>query len=148
MPTTYSAKFPIIIVRGINMNKDRAAQSETTSYNTIDLGQYVISLRESVGWSQADLARHTGIDPADLSKMERNNRKVTATWLLIFQEAVQREKTRLRKDQRFASMQEQRFYDRYVIGMMNDMEALGMSDSKIEGVRETMSGFIKSVFAI
>lgn len=130
------------------MNKDRAAQSETTSYNTIDLGQYVISLRESVGWSQADLARHTGIDPADLSKMERNNRKVTATWLLIFQEAVQREKTRLRKDQRFASMQEQRFYDRYVIGMMNDMEALGMSDSKIEGVRETMSGFIKSVFAI
>lgn len=130
------------------MNKDRAAQSNTGAfYMDVDPGKYIIALRESVGWSQADLARVTGIDPADLSKMERNLRKVPSVWLILFIEAVRREKDRLRRDQEFSSNEQQRIYERYAVGMINDMEALGMSERKIEGVRETMSGLIKSVFA-
>lgn len=130
------------------MNKDQAAQSNTATHNSeIEPGQYIVRLRESVHWSQADLARNTGIDPADLSKMEHKQRKVSAIWLIIFTEAVNKEKERLRKDQQFSSAQQQRIYDRYTVGLLGDLQALGMSDSKIEGVRETMTGLIKSVFA-
>lgn len=130
------------------MNQDRAVQSNTVmSYQDVDPGQYIVSLRESVGWSQAELARKTGVDPADLSKMEHNQRKVSSLWLIVFMEAVRIEKDRLRRDYEFASDQQKRIYEQHAIGLVHDLERLGMSESKLEGVRETMSGLIKSVFA-
>lgn len=130
------------------MKKDQVVQSNTReSHQEVKPGQYVIALRESVGWTQADLARNTGIDPADLSKMEHGRRKVSAIWLILFMEAVDREKARLRRDQSFSTDQQKRLYDRHAVGLLQDLQRLGMSDRKIEGVRETMSGLIKSVFA-
>lgn len=130
------------------MKQDRAQQLNTdTAYAEVNPGQFIISLRESVGWTQAQLARSCGIDPADLSKMEHNRRKVSSVWLILFMEAVHREKARLRRDQAFASDEQKRLYERHAVGLMQDLERLGMSDGKIEGVRETMSGLIKSVFA-
>lgn len=117
------------------------------SYTDVDTGRYVIELRESVHWTQADLARATGIDKSDLSKIEHNQRKLSGVWLILFQEAVNREKERLRRDTHFTEDEAQRIYDRYTAPMLQEMHNLGMSDSKIAGVQETMSGLIKSVFA-
>lgn len=131
------------------MAKDFTTKSHTgVSYEDLDPGKYVIQLRESVGWSQAELARRIGIDTSDLSKVENNKRNPSGIWLILIYEAVQEEKDRLRRDTRFASEQEQRFYDNYVVKMLRDMQQLGMSDARIEGVRETMSGFIKSIFSV
>lgn len=117
------------------------------SYTAVDTGRYVIDLRESVHWTQADLARATGIDKSDLSKIEHNQRKLSGVWLILFQEAVDREKERLRRDDHFTQNEAQRIYDRYTAPMLQEMHHLGMSDSKVAGVQETMRGLIKSVFA-
>lgn len=126
---------------------DKSLETTTASYTSVNTGEYVVALRQSVGWSQADLARATGIDKSDLSKIEHNQRKLSSVWLILFQEAVDREKARLRRDTQFADEHAQRMFERYAVGMLQEMSDLGMSDSKIAGVRETMSGLIKSVFA-
>lgn len=130
------------------MAKDRAAQSHNEmSRKRVDTGRYVVTLRESVGWSQAELARQTGIDKSDLSKIENNKRNLSGTWLILFQEAVAREKDRLRSDSHFETEQQQRIYNNFTVKLLDTLEQMGLSESRIEGVRETMTGLIKSVLS-
>lgn len=130
------------------MAQDRAAQSHIDmSYTDVDTGAYVIALRESVGWSQAELARQTGIDKSDLSKIENNKRKLSGVWLIIFQEAVHREKNRIRSDYQFQTEQQQQIYNTITVKLLGTLEQIGVSESRIDGVRETMNGLIKSVLS-
>lgn len=49
---------------------DAIVEAVTTMLQHRYIGTYVRHLRESLGWSQAQLADRSGINPGDLSQME------------------------------------------------------------------------------
>jgi len=53
--------------------------AETT---LLQLGKRILSAREDCGWTQADLAEKVGLDRTAVSKIERGDRKISATELV------------------------------------------------------------------
>lgn len=134
---------------GMDMSKkDTEQQNQDNMHEEhVDVGAYIIALRESVGWTQADLIRHTGIDKGLVSRYESNQRKVSDENFVKIQRAVMAEKDRRLHDGSFTDPQGQYFYDQYIVGMLREMNHLGMSEARMEGVRESISGIIKSALA-
>lgn len=112
-----------------------------------DVGAFVIDQRRSVGWSQADLARHLDMDASNLSKIENNQRGLSAKKLLYIMELVQMEQKRRLRSGEFAQSQEQLLYNHVVPDMVRELSDLGVSEARVEGARASMAGIIKSAFA-
>lgn len=111
------------------------------------VGARVVQLRESVNWSPADLCRHTGIDSGNLSKIERGQKGIGSYTLLQIELAVEAERDRRLRDGSFTDAKGRYYMNEYVANMCKELGAEGISQTKVDGVRESMSGIIKSVLA-
>lgn len=130
-----------------SMAQDRTSKQNIDPMEPVDVGAHIVALRDSLGWSQADLARWLDIDAANLSKIEHNQRRISAEKLLQIQTLVHREQEKRLHSGDFAMEQGRQLYEHIVPNLVREMNHLGMSQAKMDGIRESISGAIKSAFS-
>lgn len=111
-----------------------------------EMAAFVIAQRESVGWSQADLCRATGMNAGNLSNLENANRGTSGYMMMNIVKAVMQERERRLGDASFLHDKE-RQYNEQIANIVRDLDRSGLSQTKVDGVRESMNGIIKSVLA-
>lgn len=111
-----------------------------------EMAEFVIAQRESVGWSQADLCRATGMNAGNLSNLENAHRGTSGYMMMCIVKAVMQERERRLGDASFLHDKE-RQYNEQISNIVRDLDRSGLSQTKVDGVRESMNGIIKSVLA-
>lgn len=127
------------------MNQDDKNNNSINLAELEDVGKFIVTQRESVGWSQAELARKIDYDVANLSKVESNRRGISGKKVVHIYNLVQKER-KDRQHQKSVQQQSMQKCANYADDMYRELHQGGMSVGKARGVQESVKAILKSAF--
>lgn len=133
-----------------SQNQDSAQAQDLAAVNAMQrayVGNYIMQLMQSVNWTPADLCRYADMNSGNLSKVLRGERGITAYHLLRIQEAVAKEREIRRQRASFLDETSRSLHRSYVDPLCERMTSDGLSQDKVDGVYESVTGIIKSAYA-
>lgn len=128
------------------MNQDEQNNNSIDPSENADVGAFIVHLRESVGWTQAELARKMECDVANLSKVESNRRGISAKKLVYIYELVRQERKE-RQQQDAVQQQSLRKCANYIEDVYREILQSGMPEGRARVVRETMDALVKGTYS-